>query len=276
MVYDMGGKRLHLYNTFSRLKEYIYEYPIFCADAADGGRYAVATSEKNYHCAVYVYNAAHDRIFRWLSADKYLYDLALADGSDLLSIATLKAEGGDFVAELHVFSSSDQSFSQHYSFPGEMVLKTHIGGNYAHLLTDRALHSVDLQSGEVVTVSFDYEKLSMFHFGEEYWTIVLSENTVGIREEVLIGNAKGELLRTEVLGESVIDMDHFGDFVYFLTDRMVLRMDASTGERREYPVNEIYTQLCVAGEESAVFLGNSSAKLTVLKTASQLSSPGGE
>lgn len=276
LVYDMGGKRIRLYNSFSLLKEAVYDYPIICADTGNGGRYGVATSEKNYHCAVYVYNSAHDRVFRWLSADKYLYDLALDDSSDRLSIATVKAEGGDFVAELHVFSSGDQSYEKHYSFPSQMPLKTHIAGKYAHLLTDRALHSVDLETGELLSVSFDYEKLSMFYFSDTHWMLVLSDNTVGIREQILIGSAKGELLRTEVLEESIVSLGHFGDCMYLLTEGKVLRLRAGSSERWEYPVEPGYQQMCVTGEQAAVLIGNSSAKLTMLKTYTQQNSQQGD
>ena len=268
LVYDMGGKRMRLYNSFSLLKEYQFDYPIFCADSDSSGRYAVATSEKNYHCAVYVYNASHNRIFRWLSADKYVYDVALGDGTDRLAIATLKAEQGDIVAELHVFSSRDGEYASHYSFSGEMPLKAHTDGRYARLLTDRALHTVDLESGETVTVRFDRERLSMYHFGKDYWTVILNDNTVGVRQELLIGSRQGELLRTEVVTQTIADADHYGEYLYYLTDKAVLRIHAPTGERLEYPVDDLYSQLCIPGEESAVLIASSYAKLTVLQPKS--------
>ncbi len=276
MVYDLAGKRLRLYNSFSMLQEYLFDYPIFCADTDDSGRYAVATSEKNYHCAVYVYNASHTRVFRWLSADKYVCDLALGNGTDRLAIATVKAEQGDFVSELHVFSSRDSEYEAHFRFAGEMPLKVDTDGKYARLLTDRALHTVNLESGEIIRVPFDRERIHRYHFGGDASLVVLDDDTVGVRQELLICSPKGELLRTEVITERILDVDHFGEYLYFLTEDKVIRLHAATGEKQEYPVDDRYSQFCAVGEETAVLVANSYAKLTTLKTQSQQISPEGE
>ena len=106
LVTDLGGKEARLYNSFSCLWKKSFDYPIFCSDASDSGKFVIATSEKNYHSAVYVYDSAYSTVFKWLSADKYVGDVALSDSDDpSVSIAALRADNGDLVCELILFDS---------------------------------------------------------------------------------------------------------------------------------------------------------------------------
>ncbi len=276
LVYDLGGKQLRLYNSFSLLTQEIFDYPIFCADADNNGRYAVATSEKNYHCAVYVYNQSHSRVFRWLSADKYVSDIALSDDfSRRLAVAAFRAQDGDVVSELLVFNTDDPEAFQTFSFPGEMPLKTFVGGERVRLLTDRALHTVDTETGDITTVSFDAEKLSMYGFFDDYSVVVLNDNTVGIHQEALICSQSGEKIQSILLDEQIHDIGQFKENVCFLLADSVLRADLAEKTTVYYPLKEEYTQLCMAGDQTVVLISPSHAKLTVLTTEEQTESPSG-
>ncbi|MBE6591263.1 MAG: hypothetical protein E7646_04415 [Ruminococcaceae bacterium] len=263
--YDLGGKTARLYNSFSLVWQQSYEYPIFCGDVNDMGNYAVATSEKNYHSAVYVYNSASQQIFKWLSADKYVSDVALADNnSDKLCVAALRAENGDFITDLLFFSVNDKESSALVSFPGEMPLKTYATEDCAMLMTDVALHFVSYDGTELASVKYSSESLGMYGFFRDGAVLVLDDNSVGGARQVLFCNKeKGKAAEFSV-DKQIVDVSKFEDCVYLLCTDAILVLDTSSGEIESYTVEGEYTQLFVTGEGSCVLVNSFGADLTVL------------
>lgn len=264
MIYDLGGKQLRLYNSFSLLKEQTYDYPVFCADVNDHGRYAVATSEKNYHCAVYVYNASLQQVFKWLSADKYVSDIALNDdSSELLSIASVRADKGDFVSDLLLFRTDRSDQGRAWSFPGELPLKTFVDSSYVRLLTDHALHTVSIETGEITTVSFDREQLKKYYFSQDYSVIVLDDNTVGASQLALICDRAGQQVRSYNAPHTIQSLDCYEDQVFFFHSRQLCRLDVSGGECVTYDLEGEYTQFFATGPRSVVLVEPGGARVCV-------------
>ena len=267
LVYDIGGKDARLFNSFSSLWSATYDYPIFCADASDSGKFAVATSEKNYHSAVYVYDTAYDRIFKWLSADKYVSDVALSDQDDTsLAIAALRAEKGDFVSELLLFKVFEKDPVASWSFPGQMPLKTFTSAAASVLLTDRALHVIP-EGSQPITVSFPTDKqLVIYGFFDDFYAVVLNDNTVGVNQRLMIAYPSGKYDSID-FNEEIIDLSANGKDLYLLMQNKIAVVNVSDLTVTEYPVEGEYTSLCVAGDRSVVLINSSGARLTQLKGA---------
>ena len=266
LVYDLGGKELRLYNSFSRQWRAAFDYPIFCADASDSGRIAVATSEKNYHSAVLVYDSAHDQIFKWLSADKYVSDVSLSDdSSDRLAVAALRASGGDFLAELLVFSTSSKEPILTGSYPGEMPLKTWVCSDRARIITDRAIRAVR-PDGSVQSLLFPTDKqLLMFSFFDDFSAVVLGDNTVGVHQQVMIFRDGGES-RTFSFDRQIVSLCADGDKLLLLFSDSILRLDVAAGVSEEFPLSGEFSSFGVAGKDTVYLVNASGAELMPLVT----------
>ena len=265
--YDLGGKNARLYNSFSLLWDQSYEYPIFCGDVNDAGYFTVATSEKNYHSAVYVYNSACQRVFKWLSADKYVSDVALArNNSDKLCVAALRAENGDFISDLLLFSLKDSESSITVSFPGEMPLKVYSTENCAALLTDCALHFVSYDGQELSKLEYYSENLSMYGFFDESAVVVLDNNEVGVAQQLLVCDKDKGKYAEFAVDKQIIDISKLGEKVYVLCMDCIQVYDTSSGKTESFAVDGEYTSFTVTGERSCVLVNSFGADMVILES----------
>lgn len=266
LVYDLGGKELRLYNSFSRQWRTAFDYPLFCADASDSGRVAVATSEKNYHSAVLVFNSAHDQIFKWLSADKYVSDVSLSDdSSDRLAVAALRASSGDFLAELLVFSTASKEPIVSGSYAGEMPLKTWVCSDRARLLTDRALRALRTD-GTVQSVVFPSDKqLLMYSFFDSFSAVVLGDNTVGVHQQILVFRDSGEY---SFFGfdKQIVSLCADSDRLFVLFSDSIVCLDTVSGKAEEFELNAEFSAFGVAGKDTVYLVNASGAELMPLES----------
>lgn len=98
-VYGGVDNELRIYNSFSMVHRNTFDYPILLVSPADDGGYAVATSDRGYRSAVYVYNKAFIHKYTWKSADKYIFDMDISASGRYLAVICMGVENGSPFAE---------------------------------------------------------------------------------------------------------------------------------------------------------------------------------
>lgn len=98
-VYGGNDNELQIYNSFAMVHSERYEHPILLVSPADEGGYAVATSERSYRSAVYVYNKAFIHKYTWKSADRYIFNMDISSSGRYLAIVAMGVENGSPFAE---------------------------------------------------------------------------------------------------------------------------------------------------------------------------------
>ncbi|MBR4881981.1 MAG: hypothetical protein IKU19_08600, partial [Clostridia bacterium] len=103
LVYDLGGNGAQLFNNFSQLTSYTYDYPISCAAVSEEGMHAVVTKSLDYLSVIYLYDHNFNLISK-IYKDKYITDLKISDSGDKLLCASVYAENGSFVSEIMTYT----------------------------------------------------------------------------------------------------------------------------------------------------------------------------
>lgn len=188
LAYDIGGTHLSVYNSFSELFTETYEYGIFAADCADDGTFAVVTAEKGYHSTLIVYNSDFEPIFRYRTAQRVVYDMKLCrENPGLVALATVSAQGGDYLSELLLLDTRKEEIVASASFPAEMPLSLSFERDEALLLlTDSALHYLDSSLNERATERFQPEELASFYAQDGYAVLCKNAGVIGTTLEVLV------------------------------------------------------------------------------------------
>ncbi|MBR2615260.1 MAG: hypothetical protein IKC69_01110, partial [Clostridia bacterium] len=141
-VYDLGGYQVRLYNSFSLLFEKSFDYPVQSVSVNSDGSFCVATSEKSFHAAVYVYNRDFEEVRRWSSADKFVTEVHLSD-RDVLTLSTVRAEEGSLVGEILSFKLGETEPLSSYTYLDQMPLSFSVDGENVLLLTDENIMNIE-------------------------------------------------------------------------------------------------------------------------------------
>ena len=166
--YDLGGNELRIYNSYSRVYEHKYDYPIYDAAASASGRYAVVTSEKGFQSAVHVYDEHFREVFKHSFSKLYTDFVEISpDGKEVITLSH-RASKGNLVTTLTRFDTTKEDGMSTLEFVGELPLGIYRTDYGTAVLTSSRFRSYDsdfLLKGEC---EIDGSTLTSVCVGKEY------------------------------------------------------------------------------------------------------------
>jgi len=229
LIYDGEGKSYSVYNSYSKLFSESFDYTVTDAAVSDNGSYAIVTSTREYPYAVYLYNKDFKRIGEYYK-NKHLMETVLSEDGGRLMLLSFYASGGDFVTEVVVHSTTDESDVKTFTLPGVFpVSAAFTDSGKILIVTDSGVY-ITSSVGEVLyTVGTARDLLSGFCFGEER-SAVMSKATAGDSEcAVQIFDTDGNVMYSTVIREEITDSLMSDGILYLLYDRGVIAIDPISG-----------------------------------------------
>ena len=261
LVFDVGGTYAAVFNTFSKIWETSFEYPIIDAAINDRGDFCIVTSEKGYTSAVYMYNSNFELVYRWLSGDKYVIDAAMSDKeSDKLILSTLRAEGGFYTSEMLLLSSASDERVAAVSMYDQMVMEVSDFSDTVTVLTDESMTFFNTQALEKQTsYTFARDSLKDFQFNEKYSVLILSKKIIGSENEIVVYSCDGAYINTFSSQVHITDACLAGDNLYILSSGELTVYNLESFEKNVLEVDKHYdriisdnTTVVMAGANDAV------------------------
>lgn len=264
LAYDIGGTKLGIYNSFSELYTETFDYKIACADLAHDGTFAVVTGEKGYHSALYVYNNEFSRIFRYATADRVVYDVALCqENPHLVALASVSAADGDYLTEVHLFDTARAEVKEQFSFVSEMPLKLSFEtAGHVSLLTDSALHLLDTDGDDDTTCAFSSEDLSGYYAEGVYDILVKNSSVIGTTLDIEVLEKDGASpRRTFSIQNQIQDIRVAHDSVYLLSHDSLTVYSLNDSSVKTHKLTNEYKQILPLSGGRIAFIGEGSVSI---------------
>lgn len=229
LVYEVGGTRYSLYNSYSRISSGTTEYPITCAAVSDSGMYAIASSSAEYTSVVSLYNNRFALINRY-NKTGYVMSLDLNEKGTALAILTSSPEDGALLTELSVYPPRADAAS----------FVTPLGSDIGVSCSFSSAGTVNvLCSGEMYCVSSGGSVTARYHFGgrsllcaengENGLSVCLKSLDLSEKNSLIIFDKNGKLLYNEEVPDSASQIARYGDTVFLLCADGVARI--RTGDK---------------------------------------------
>ncbi len=238
-VYGGDKNELKIYNSFSLVHSMSFDYPILCVTAADAGGFAVATSERGYRSAVYVYNKAFIHKYTWKSADKFVLDTDLGESGRYLALLSMGTENGSPYTEA-LFIDTES---------GEVIFSRKISGKTP------------------VGVNITKKDGACFVFSDSYLCIdkkgnVKSEGKTGegtygiyrgVSDTAIVSRAEGSMKSEIFIAEKGIKISSGGKIksVKFYGDRIYLLFE---GRVEIYDGENLYKSFDISGDARDILI----------------------
>ncbi len=176
LLYDAGGSRFSLYNSFSKLRDGELEQTVYGADLADNGTFALMTSSEDHLSTVSVYG---------IDGKKYDYNyssaravaVSLSKNGKRLAVALADTSGATLGCEIRVYSIGKSEYeSEKLSFSGiPYAIKIFDNGNICavgargvNIFSEKMRRIGEyLSDREIYLYSFGEDNIVLAHLSED-------------------------------------------------------------------------------------------------------------
>ena len=257
--YDLGGKELRIFNSYSLLSEIQFDYPIYWLAASKSGSFAAVSSAKGYRSAVYVYDKEFRLTYSRLLGDKYVDFVDIShDGEEFVTAAHYSEDGNIVTLATRVRIDSEDAVSQQ-KFIGEIPLGIYYTENGYCLMTSDKMRMFDGEDNIIGEVSFgDKDLLSGRIYGERILVTYAMEGLSG-GTEAIIYRLDGSVEYTHVFENSLSDSVIIGDTLYALSPG-TLSECMINGDTILYDIPTSYSSL-VSDENKLILFSENQAEV---------------
>ena len=257
--YDLGGKELRIFNSYSLLSEIQFDYPIYWLAASKSGSFAAVSSAKGYRSAVYVYDKEFRLTYSRLLGDKYVDFVDIShDGEEFVTAAHYSEDGNIVTLATRVRVDSEDAVSQQ-KFIGEIPLGIYYTENGYCLMTSDKMRMFDGEDNIIGEVSFgDKDLLSGRIYGERILVTYAMEGLSG-GTEAIIYRLDGSVEYTHVFENSLSDSVIIGDTLYALSPG-TLSECMINGDTILYDIPTSYSSL-VSDENKLILFSENQAEV---------------
>ena len=254
--YDLGGKELRIFNSYSQLQKTSYDYPIYWVSAAESGEYAVVSSAKGYRSAVYVYDKEFRMTYRRLFGDKYVDFVAISnDGREFVTAAHY-SKNGELITQISRFSTSETDALFTQEFIGEIPLGIYYTSEGYCLLTTDKMRYINGENKIISETPFENRRLlSGKVFGSRTLINYALEGLSGGTETVVY-RADGSIEFSKHISASLSDTLIIENTLYTLSPGILTVYDMASGSEQTYLIPTSYSSLVPDGSDLILFSEN--------------------
>ena len=233
--YSPGGYTVSIFNSFSKLYEIDYDYPVISAFAGEDGSFAVITRDASYKSAVYFYNSTFKLVYSIRSNEKYAASAAVSPNGKFAAYLSYAPSNGLYARELIVRNISKDSEALFVTSEGKLPLKTGFFDNGAlYVLYSDGISFYSDKFKEVNSYSFEHPIQFYRSFGE-YIVVLTGETKAGAT--LCVFDSDGNEKFTESFLFSVLDVQIIDDKIYLLSPTFVFCYGENTVTRATFEGN---------------------------------------
>lgn len=255
--YDLGGKELKIFNSYSLLNTLSFDYPINGFASSKSGNFAVISSAKGYRSAIYIYDKQFIPIYTSYFGDKYadFVDISV-DGKEFLT-ASHYSEGGNLITRISKFRVDQEGALFEEKFIGEIPLGIYYNENGYCLMTDCFVRCFDNDNNLVSTATLSGKKLLSAKVFKNRTLVTFSLEGLSGGTKIIIYRNDGSIEFSKDFNHSISDITIIGDTLYALSPGKLSVCDILSGSDESFEVLTSFSALIEDGEKVILFSENS-------------------
>lgn len=236
LVYELGGVKYSLYNSYTQVYAGETAYPISGAAVSDSGMYALISSSAQYVSEVYLYNDNFTLINRYARSG-YVTDVAINEKGTLLALLTSDTHDGVFSTEVALCEPGEREFKATADVGTAIGLScVFTEGNTLSVLTAEGVYALN-QNGRVLrSHSFDGLTLACASCTADGITVALRDSVMSTEDTVILFGKDGRLLFKERFAEGTTQISRSGSTAFLLSSDGIRAVRGGNGTPNFYPV----------------------------------------
>lgn len=228
IVYDLGGSKLSVYNSFKRLRTVTFEGSIADVSMSENGNFAVAVKSQNYNSVIHLYDDSCEEIGSY-SSNKYTVATCISESGKYIAVVGATASNGSMSAQLTVLKKNKGKIYTQIDmgtltpYTCEMLDDDRI----AVICSDRVcIYSFKGKlKGEYI---YPDSRLSYISSSNESLSLLFEVDLVNGQNTLTVLNKNGKDVYSGAMRGTFTDMQMYGDYVFLLTNNGISRFNYKT------------------------------------------------
>lgn len=238
LIYDRGDTThtYSIHNSFAKLHEERFEYPIVLADMSNKGSYAVVTRDDSFRSIVYVYDENFN-LKNTVRKDKYVLSISINDAGNKMVIASVYDKDGAFESEILVLGMSNGKPDFTVIENGKIPLKSEWlkNGDLAVVYSDCAV-IYSPKGDKRATLQFSGHSSHNLELNSSLIVSVYNTTVLGYDKTVNIYDVNAELIMTSSMEGELIKILPGSEKVCLLFEDRAVLIDVISKTVKEAPV----------------------------------------
>lgn len=163
VTFDQGGKKLRLDYSGENLYEINSKTSVLCADVADNGNVAYATTSEGKRSDVYILSKTQDEKLKYSVSYGFVTNIAVSDNGKKVAFLAMNSQDAKLMSKLYLMNAGDSEPYAEFDISGSTILDIEfdsnklfvIGNDFLSVVSGDDMKSV-IKQGSMNTVCFDY------------------------------------------------------------------------------------------------------------------------
>ena len=215
LLYDVGGRQFALYNSFSKVKSYDLDYPIYGASVAKNGTFAIITRAERYDSVISVYKINGTR-FDYNFSEGRVISVSFSENGSQMAILLSYGDGDDFRTELRSYKiGKDEYSSADLTILGVPFAAKILSNGNVMVVYANGVNTFN-SNLSLLNEYFTDEEIYRYYFGEDNIAVSHLSKASG-KTEVLILNKRGKIDKQYLLDDRILDISVCDGYLFLQT-----------------------------------------------------------
>ncbi len=265
VAYDLGGLNFYVADNRKMLYSGTADGAITNVNMSKSGSFTLITAGPECKSLVTVYNSIFEPIYRFHSAENFVFDAAVTPNAKTVAMLTYSASNGNFESALALCKTDSDGFYNTVSLGGSMPIKVafHSDNKIVVICDDRAL-IFDI-SGNIIS-EYQYEGLSLKAFSMprgRHISLLLDNYQNGGNSKLVTLRSNGEVLGDIDCSEDIYSISSAGNFTSVqFADRCVV-YDNKLNMHCQFKIPSSVMRCIANSDGSVISIGDNFASLYV-------------
>lgn len=229
IVYDLGGHKFSVYNSFKRIETVSLDGKIAYAAMCEDGDFVIVEKTQDYNSVVRTYNESCELVSKY-STSGYALSAEMSENGKYTAVLTTSVKDGEMSAKLTVLKQNRKRVYAEVELEGVTPYECRFIDNnrIAVVCADRAyIYSINGKlKGEY---TYPEGRLAYVSYTQGSMALLFEQDVVNGRNSLAVIGKNGKLQYSEKIQGSFTDMQVYDNYVFLLTNNGIYKLNYDTG-----------------------------------------------
>ena len=238
VVYELGGNKYRVYNSFAKISEGSFKYPISGAAVSDSGWFSVMSRDNEHNSVVYLYDDDCQLRNTYSFATKYVFSVAINKNGNRIAIILTEADGEKFSTSVMICEPGKKDKRAEVKVSEGLPYGcTFTEDNDIQLICSDGVFLLDPNGGTEKN-SYDLEdsNISRVSMTEKGCALSVTSGVGITNNEVFVFDKKGNMIYNTIVESSMIDMEYDNGYVFINQSSSIMKINIKKDDKKTYKI----------------------------------------